>query len=131
MSEAHRVHLGLRDYRVRMELQEHQASLSRVNQVTQDRRVFRVLLDYQVLGGPKEKKAVQDLRVIEALMDSVFQDHLGFLDLPDLVLIYRICSTLQRVSSTSQRSEDYQGQWALKVCPAELDFQAPEDLKET
>lgn len=86
-SEAHRVppaNLAPRDLRVRMEPQVPQGSLSRASQGTQDQRVFRVLLDYQVQGGPKEKRAIQDQRVIEALMDSVSQDHLGLLDLLDL-----------------------------------------------
>ncbi|KAA8586686.1 hypothetical protein FQN60_016382, partial [Etheostoma spectabile] len=64
-SEAHRVplaYLAHRDLRVRTVPQVLQVFLSRVSQETQDQRVFRVLLDYQVLGGPKEKKAIKDLR---------------------------------------------------------------------
>lgn len=109
-----------------------QDSPSRVSQETQDQRAYRGLLDYQVLGGPKEKKAVQDPRVIEVLTDSVSQDQLGLQDLLDLSLICRICSSMLRmVSSTSQRSEDHQGQRALKACLAELDFLAPGDQRET
>lgn len=134
-SEAHRVplvNLAHRVLRERMEPQELRGCLSRVSRGNQDRRVVRVLLDYQVLGGPKERKAVQDPRVTEALMDTVSQDHLGLLDFLDLSLIYRICcSMLQKESSTSQRSEDHQGLRALKACLAELDFQDPGDQRGT
>lgn len=129
---AHRVHPAHQDHRVRMGPQELQGSLSRVNQETEDQRVFRVLLDFQVLWGPKEREAVQEPRVTEVPMDSVSQDHAGLLDLLDLPLIYMICSLMsQRVSSTSQRSEDHPGLRVLKACLAELDFQAPGDQRET
>lgn len=88
VSKAHRVplaNLAHKDPRVTMESQEPQDFLSRVNQVTQEQRVSRVLLDYQVLGGPKERKAVQDPRVSEVLMDTVSQDHLVLLDLLELL----------------------------------------------
>lgn len=115
-----------------MEHQELQGSLSRVNQENQDQRVSRVLLDYQVLGGPKERKAVQDPRVKEELMASVSKDHLGLLGLLDLSLMYMICSIMsQRVYSTSQRSEDHPGLRVLRDCLAELDFPAPGDQRET
>lgn len=134
-SEVHRVplaYLAHRALRVRMEPQVLRGSLSRVNQGTQDQRVFRVLLDYQVQGESKEKKAVKELRVNVVLMDSVSQDHLDLLDLLDPPLIYKICSSMiQMVSSTSQGSGDHQDPWALKACLAELDFLAPEDQRET
>lgn len=133
-SEAHRDHLAYLAYldlRVEMEPQVLQGSLSRVSQGNQDQKVFRVLPDYQVLEGPKEKRGVKDPRVIVALMDSVSQDHLGLLDLLDLWLSCRICSSMsQMVSSTLQKSEDLQDQWALKACLAEQDFLAPGDQKE-
>lgn len=89
-SEVHRVHLVNKDQRVRMEPPELQAFPSKVNQEIQDHRGFRVLLDFQASGGPKEKREAKDSRVIKALMDSASLDHL---DLPDLLVLQLICTS--------------------------------------
>lgn len=66
------------------------------------------------------------------MMDSVFLDLLGLLDLLDQLLIWRIFSSMQLMGFlTSLLLKDHQGPQDLRVCQAELDFLGLEDPKGT
>lgn len=132
-AEVPRVHLACQvpqDQRAWRGFLAPRGPLSRGSVEIQGHRDFRVWLDFQESGAPKERKAGKGLRVIVVWTDTASQDHPDHpvhLDRSSTCGI--CCRTTQKASSLS--SEDPPGPRALKACLAELDSLAPEGRRET